>query len=266
MNKNAKLIILGILLAVLITTISIQVGMRLEKTDCDVETSELRGQLTEAQNRLDDWPELRHYAEANTRITPLSESERRVVFIGDSITANWNIEKSGEFFPGKPYINRGISGQITQQMLARFRQDVISLNPRAVVILGGTNDLVGVKTETTLDNLASMAEIASFHNIRVILASVLPVSDYGHQSNGQPAIITRQRPPAKIIELNNMIKKYVEQHGFTYLDYYSALIDDKGMLRAELAYDGLHPNDGGYAVMAPLAEQAINSALNSKVK
>lgn len=266
MNRFSKLVLLSVLLVILIATILFQVVFRREKTRCDTEISKLQGLLDLAENRLRDWPELNHYAGANARVAPPLPEEKRIVFLGDSITSNWSLEESGGFSAGKPYINRGISGQITQQMLARFRQDVIALNPRAVVILGGTNDFGMIGTETTLDNLASMAELASANNIRVILASVLPVNDYGHASDGQPINRTRQRPPATIIKLNNSIREYARAHGFTYLDYYTALIDDNGMLRADLANDGLHPNARGYALMAPLAEQAIDEALNSKMK
>lgn len=260
MKKAVRLAALA-LLEVLIIVLSVQSGMRWERTKCDNEIVELRARLAEAQDALRDWPQLSRYSEANAKTPPPQPSEGRVVFIGDSITDNWSKEEFGGFFPGKPYINRGISGQITGQMLTRFRQDVIALNPRAVVILGGTNDFNGGNIETAFDNLASMAELASAHNIRVILASVLPVNDYGRGSDGQPVILTRQRAPAKIIELNNKIKEYADSHAFTYLDYYSAMVDDKNMLRAELAYDGLHPNAKGYAVMAPQAERAINNAL-----
>ncbi len=262
MNKAVKLAALA-LLVILAIILSVQAGMRWERTRCDNAVIELRASLAQAQNIIRDWPQLRRYSEANAGISSPQPSERRVVFIGDSITDYWGREGSGGFFPGKPYINRGISGQVTGQMLARFRQDVIALNPSVVVILGGTNDLNAGEVETTFNNLASMAEIAGVHNIRVILASVLPINDYGRKSEGQPA---RQRKPAKIIELNNRIKEYADAHGLIYLDYYSAMIDDKGMLKAELANDGLHPNEQGYAVMAPLAEQAINNALNSKAK
>ena len=187
-----------------------------------------------------------------------------MVFMGDSITDYWDNPEYGGFFPGKPYLNRGISGQTTEQMLARFRQDVIALKPRAVVILGGINDL-NLKTEgAPIDNLSSMAELARVHQIEVILASLLPVSDYSRAPDGQPIIRSQQIPPGRIVEINNMLKGYAAEHGFTYLDYYSAMVDAQGMLKAELADDGLHPNARGYAVMQPLAEQAIEKALRKK--
>lgn len=264
MNKTIKLVLLALLVAVFITVVSYQVGMRGERAAAAEEIQGLRARLAEAQGQIEDWAQLRRYAEANSRVPTPQEGERRVVFIGDSITDNWGKEGFGQFFPAEPYINRGISGQKTGQMLVRFRQDVIALSPRAVVILGGTNDFNADDVETTVDNLASMAELASSHNIRVILASVPPVNDYARQTDGQPIVRTRQRPLARIISLNDRIKEYAARNGFTYLDYYRALADDKGMLRADLADDGLHPNARGYAVMTPLAEQAINDALNSK--
>ncbi|HEY0321826.1 MAG TPA: SGNH/GDSL hydrolase family protein [Pyrinomonadaceae bacterium] len=266
MNKAVKLVILALLLSVLLIAISFQVGMQLERTRSAGEISALRERLAKAESTLLDWPQLRRYAEANRAIQPPQPSETRVVFIGDSITSNWSGREFGGFFPQKPYINRGIDGQITGQMLARFRQDVIALNPRVVVILGGTNDFQEGDVETAFNNLASMAELAEAHHILVVLASVLPVNDYSRRADGQPLIQTRQERPAKIIELNNRLRNYASAQGFTYLDYYSALVDDKGMLKADLSSDGVHPNAQGYAVMAPLAEQAIDSALRSKGK
>jgi len=164
-------------------------------------------------------------------------------------------------FPASPYIARGISGQTTPQMLVRFRADVIALRPAVVVILAGTNDLAGNTGPTTLaaieDNLTSMAELAAANHIRVVLASVLPVSDY-EARDGKPIIRTIQRPPEKILALNEWMKRYATEKKLIYLDYYSAMIDDKGFLKEELSEDGLHPNAKGYAVMAPLAEAAIS--------
>jgi lysophospholipase L1-like esterase len=180
--------------------------------------------------------------------------------MGDSITDAWGRER-GTFFPGKPYVNRGISGQTTPQMLVRFRPDVIALKPRAVVILAGTNDISGNTGPETLEdiegNLASMAELAQANRIRVVLASVMPVCDYI-----QPQ--TERRPPEKILALNAWIKTYSAANGATYLDYYSAMVDQNGMLKKELTFDGLHPNDAGYDVMGPLAAKAITTALAAK--
>jgi lysophospholipase L1-like esterase len=194
-----------------------------------------------------------------------AKDENRVVFIGDSITDFW---KLATYFPSKPYINRGISGQTTPQMLVRFRPDVIALKPQVVVILAGTNDIAGNTGPMTLeaieDNLASMFELAKVNNIRVVIASVLPVSDYNKSRDGKPINQTPRRPPEKIKTLNEWLKKYAAQNGLTYLDYFSAMADDKGLLKEELANDGLHPNDKGYAVMQPLVEQAIAAAMKKR--
>lgn len=177
--------------------------------------------------------------------------------MGDSITDGWG-KGQAQFFPGKPYINRGISGQTTPQMLVRFRPDVIDLKPKVVVTLAGTNDIAGNTGPETLenieDNLASMSELARANGIRVVMASVMPVCD-----SLRPQ--TARRPPQQIQALNDWIKSYTAKNGFVYLDYYSAMVDSAGMLKQELTYDCLHPNDAGYAVMAPLAERAIAEAL-----
>ena len=188
--------------------------------------------------------------------------------MGDSITDSWDDPKYGGFFPGRPYIDRGISGQTTPQMLIRFRPDVIALRPKAVVILAGTNDIAGNTGPMTLeaieDNLTSMVELAHARGIHVVLASLLPISDYEKNKDGQPIIRTKQRPPAQIKALNEWMKNYAATNDAIYLDYYSAMIDDKGFLKEELSEDGLHPNQKGYDVMAPLAEKAIAMALKSR--
>jgi lysophospholipase L1-like esterase/mannose-6-phosphate isomerase-like protein (cupin superfamily) len=228
------------------------------------EVDQLKAQLERAQTRLSDWPALARYREDNAKVTAPLKNEQRVVFMGDSITDSWDAPTNGGFFPGKPYINRGISGQTTPQMLIRFRRDVIELKPKVVVILAATNDLAGNTGPTTLeaieDNLMTMAELARAHNIRVVFASLLPVSDY-EVRNGQPIIQTKRRPPDQIKALNNWMKTYAAAHRLTYLDYYSAMVDEKGFLKDELSNDGLHPNPAGYAVMNPLAEAAIASSL-----
>jgi lysophospholipase L1-like esterase len=222
------------------------------------EMSQLQAQLQQAQDRLKDWPNLSRYGEANSQVLAPAAGEGRVVFMGDSITDGWG-RKYGKFFPGKPYINRGISGQTTPQMLIRFRPDVIALRPKAVTILAGTNDIAGNTGPTTLeaieDNLASMSELARANGIRVVLASLLPVCDYIKPQ-------TPRRPTDKILALNAWMKDYAAKNGFIYLDYYSATLDDNKMLKQELTYDGLHPNDAGYEIMAPLAEKAISAALH----
>jgi lysophospholipase L1-like esterase len=215
----------------------------------------------EMEATLRDWPNLARYAQADSQLSAAKKGERRAVFLGDSITDGWNL---AEYFPGKPYVNRGISGQTTPQMLIRLRPDVINLQPKAMAILAGTNDLAGNTGPMTLgmieDNLSSIAELARAHSIRVVLASLLPVSDYGKEKQ------TEKRPPEKIKELNAWIKKYCQQHGLVYLDYYSHMVDAKGMLPAELSEDGLHPNAAGYKVMAPLAEKAVQQALGRTQK
>ena len=222
------------------------------------EMSKLQAELQQAEDKLKDWPNLSRYRDANSQVQPRAPGEDRVVFMGDSITDGWG-RKYGKFFPGKPYINRGISGQTTPQMLIRFRPDVIALRPKAVVILAGTNDIAGNTGPTTLeaieDNLASMSELARANGIRVVLASLLPVCDYIRAQ-------TPRRPTEKILALNAWMKDYAAKNGFIYLDYYSATLDDNKMLKQELTYDGLHPNDTGYEVMAPLAEKAIITALH----
>jgi lysophospholipase L1-like esterase len=223
--------------------------------------------LTQAQNRLNDWPQLARYHDANTKVVAPAKNEARVVFMGDSITDSWQNPRFGGFFPGKPYVDRGISGQTTPQMLVRFRPDVIALQPKVVVILAGTNDLAGNTGPMTLeaieDNLASMAELARMNSIKAVFASILPVSDY-EQRDGKPIIQTVRRPPEKIKALNEWMKAYAGNNKLTYLDYYSAMVDDKGFLRDELSEDGLHPNAKGYAIMAPLAEAAIARAMKGK--
>jgi len=221
------------------------------------DVSQLQAQLQQAQDKLKDWPDLARYRDANSQVLPLAPEEDRVVFMGDSITDSWG-RKNGKFFPGKPYVNRGISGQTTPQMLIRFRPDVIALRPKVVVILAGTNDIAGNTGPTTLEaiegNLISMAELARANGIRVVLASLLPVCDYIRPQ-------TPRRPTEKILAVNAWMKDYAAKNGFIYLDYYSAMLDDNKMFKQELTYDGLHPNDAGYEVMAPLAEKAIVAGL-----
>jgi lysophospholipase L1-like esterase len=209
---------------------------------------------------MNDFGELSRYRDANAALKPPAPGENRVVFFGDSITDMWNLT---EFFPGKSYINRGIGGQTTPQMLVRFREDVINLQPKVVVILAGTNDIAGNTGPMTLDqieaNYTSLAELAAANQIRVVFSSVLPVHNYTPQSQE----LFAQRPPAKILELNRWLKGYCAAHGCIYLDYFSAMVDNKGFLKKDLAEDGLHPNLAGYKIMAPLAEAAITQALSS---
>jgi len=229
------------------------------------EVSALTERVESQSRQLKDWPDLGHYREANAKLGAPGKDERRVVFLGDSITDLWALPRFGAFFPGKPYIGRGIGGQTTPQMLVRFRADVIDLEPKVVVILAGTNDLAGntgpMTLEETEGNLSSMAELARAHRIRVVLSSVLPVSHYGRDQNGNPVDARIKRPPKKILELNAWLEKYAAANEHVYLDYFSALADEQGLLKRELSEDGLHPNAAGYAVMAPLAEKAIQAAL-----
>lgn len=220
-----------------------------------------------AESRLKGWANLARYQKANAEVVPPTKGENRVVFMGDSITDGWKLNK---FFPAKSYINRGISGQTTPQMLIRFRPDVINLQPKVVVILAGTNDIAGntgpMSLEEIQGNLASMAELARIHGISVVFASILPVSDYNKNKNGETIVRTVQRQPAQILALNDWMKKYAAQNNLVYLDYFSATVDEKGFLKPELANDGLHPNTKGYEIMKPLAEKAIAEALKKKPK
>lgn len=206
----------------------------------------------------DDFGQLARYRAANANLKPPAAGENRVVFFGDSITDLWKLE---EYFPGKPYINRGISGQTTPQMLIRFRQDAIDLQPKVVVILAGTNDIAGntgpMRLEDIEANYASMAELGLAHGIRVVFSSILPVHNYTPRSQD----LFAQRSPAKILELNRWLTAYCAANGHVYLDYFSAMVDGKGLLKRNLAEDGLHPNAAGYKLMAPLAQEAIEKAL-----
>ena len=219
-----------------------------------------------AQRRLaqedklhNDWADLQKYREANAKLSPPVNDENRVVFLGNSITEGW-APYFAIMFPGKLYIGRGISGQTTPQMLVRFRQDVIGLKPKVVVILAGTNDIAGNTGPSTIemieDNIASMAELGNANGIRVVLSSVLPVYDYPWKPGLQPA--------PKIIAINQWMKDYARKHGAVYLDYHSAMTDARGGMRTELSPDGVHPNEAGYRVMAPLAERAIAEAVRGK--
>ena len=215
-------------------------------------------QLKRARAELDDWPNLKRYAAENAALPAPAAGETRVVFYGDSITDGWGRQPDTNiFFPGKPYVNRGISGQTTPQMLVRFEQDVVHLHPTAVVILAGTNDIAGNTGPSTPqmieDNFTSMAAIARQHGIKVIFASITPAYAYPWKPEIEPVPI--------ILEINAWLKAYCAQEGFTYLDYYTAMADAKGAMKPGLAKDGVHPTAAGYAVMTPLAEAAIAAAL-----
>ncbi len=208
-----------------------------------------------------DRDNLLRYAEANRTVAPPADGEQRVVFFGGSITDGW---KLNQYFTGRPYINRGISGQITGQMLGRMKADVLALSPRVMVVLAGTNDLArGVSNQAIQNNLEMIGSLAESAGILPVFASILPVSDY-HQDVNPRNKRTPLREPERILALNRSISQTCKARGWIYLDYFSALVDDAGHLQEELANDGLHPNGEGYKVMAPLARQAIDTALASK--
>jgi lysophospholipase L1-like esterase len=212
--------------------------------------------MAEDERLRTDWANLARYREENARLGPPKPGERRVVFMGNSITEAW-ARHFDTMFTGKPYVGRGIGGQTTPQMLVRFRQDVIALRPAVVVILAGTNDIAGNTGPSTLemiqDNIASMVDLANAAGIRVVLSSVLPVYDYAWRPGLEPA--------PKIVALNAWMKRFAETHGAVYLDYHTPMADERGGLRRELGEDGVHPNEVGYRVMAPLVERAIAEAL-----
>ena len=217
--------------------------------------------LRQAATLLLDYGNIKRYANENAATKTPAAGEQRVVFMGDSITDNMhNAQRFGPFFPGKPYLNRGIGGQTTVQMLIRFQPDVIAMQPKAVVIFAGTNDIAGnlgpVSLESVEDNLAAMATMAKGAGIKVILASVTPVCDLP----GKPPI-TIGRPPETILKLNRWIRDYAAAHDAVYLDYFAATVDDKGFLKADMTEDGLHPTMKGYEAMNPAAENAIAQAL-----
>jgi len=220
---------------------------------CGAAATPLAGQ---GDRLRDDWASLARYRDANAQLGPPRAGERRVVFYGNSITDGW-ARYFGTMFPNQPYVGRGVGGQTTPQMLVRFRQDVIALEPAVVVILAGTNDIAGNTGPATqamiADNLISMVELAHANGIRVVLSSVLPAYDYRWRPGLEPA--------GTIVALNAWMRDYAATHDVVYLDYHSAMADERQGLRAELTEDGVHPNEAGYRVMAPLAERAITEAL-----
>jgi acyl-CoA thioesterase I len=218
--------------------------------------AQIAAQIRTMSNQLADWPQLRRYAAANAALPAPTPGEPRIVFYGDSITDAWHAIGTTAF-SGKPYINRGISGQTTPQMLVRFRQDVVNLHPQVVLILAGTNDIAGNTGPSTQemieDNFASMADIAKANHIRVVFSSVLPAYDYPWKTGLEPA--------EKIRALNAWMKSYCAANHIVYLDYYSALTDEKGGMKEGTSRDGVHPTPAGYAIMEPLAAAAIAQAL-----
>jgi len=206
-------------------------------------------------SQLLDWNQLGRYHAENEKLRGQPEPGR-VVFMGDSITDGW---KLAQYFPGKPYVNRGIGGQTTPQMLARMFEDVINLRPAVMIVLAGTNDIARTTGPETIEmieeNLEAMNELAQFHGIRVVLCSLTPVSDYG------PRKMTVERPPTDIVRLNEWIREYAGKNHAIFADYYAALVDDKGMLKEGFSRDGLHPDEKGYELLAPVAVAAIEKAL-----
>ena len=219
-------------------------------------TSILTLLILSASAQAQDWPNLGRYRNDNANLGLPKANEKRVVFMGNSITEGWG-KADPAFFSGRPYINRGIGGQTTPQMLIRFRQDVIDLKPEVVVILAGINDIAGNTGPSTLemieDNIASMAELAEINGIKVILSSVLPAYNFPWKPGIEPAGL--------VVSLNKWIKEFAAKKRFVYLDYYTKMVDEKGGLKAAYATDAVHPNAEGYKIMAPLAEKAIVQAL-----
>lgn len=203
-----------------------------------------------------DWANLKRFQKENAELKTLVPGANRIVFMGNSITEGWSNIRP-EFFAGKPYVNRGISGQTTPQMLLRFRQDVIDLNPTVVVILAGINDIAGNTGPSTIemitDNIFSMVELAKANNIKVVLCSVLPAFDFPWRPGLEPA--------EKVVKLNAILKAYADKQNLIYVDFFSAMADESNGLKAALGSDGVHPNAAGYAVMEPLLEKAIKDCL-----
>ncbi|MEP7366338.1 MAG: SGNH/GDSL hydrolase family protein [Acidobacteriota bacterium] len=216
----------------------------------------LAGTAQSLADQLQDWNQLGRYYSDNARIKSMPSESGRVVFFGDSITDGWKLPVS---FPGKPFVNRGIGGQTTAQMLVRMFPDVIALKPAAFILLAGTNDIARNNGQQTLEmitnNIEAMSELARTHNIKVILCTVMPISDY------TPRPQSARRPPADILTLNAWIKDYAARTGATIADYYTATVDDKGFLKEGYSGDGLHPNAKGYELMAPVAQAAIDQAV-----
>jgi acyl-CoA thioesterase I len=225
----------------------------------------LLANATRLTEQLADWNQLGRYQQANIELMRQPVPKDRVVFMGDSITDGWKLEGS---FPGKPYVNRGIGGQTTAQMLVRMYPDVIALKPAAVIIFAGTNDIAGNNGPQTVtmiqQNLMAMVELAKAHNIKVILCAVMPITDAKTnppERGGGPINQSATRPPADILTLNVWIRSYAQTVGAGFVDYHAATAGTDGMLRAEITSDGLHPNAAGYALMAPVASVAIAAAL-----
>jgi lysophospholipase L1-like esterase len=213
-------------------------------------------QLATLQARWNDFAGLAHFKAQNAALAAPAAGEQRVVFFGDSITEIWG-RRGGSFFPGKPYVNRGISGQATPQMVLRFHQDVVDLHPKAVIILAGTNDIAektGPMTpEMTLDNFRAMVEMARANGIKVVICSITPDDDFSWNRGLQPA--------PKIRALNKLLEAWCKSEGIVWVDYYTPLADENGAMKPGMSADGTHPTAAGYAIMAPLAEAGIQKAL-----
>lgn len=258
-------------LAVLICILEISCGDKMETKSIPAKSSasacvQLRAELERMScggTVANDWGELAQYRDADAQIGQATPGLPRIVFIGDSITFGWPGLGAKGHFEGVDVFNRGITGQLTAQMLLRFRQDVVDLHPQVVVILGGSNDIERVMPPALPvieGNLASMAQLAKANGIRAVISSIPPVHDSGHDERGNPLKQTRTHPSQQIRELNDWLRKFAKENGCVFVDYYSALIDRDGFLKKEYSEDGLHPNAAGYAVMEPLVVQAIKEA------
>jgi len=229
--------------------------------DCPDVARAIRDMMTN-DTRLRDWPNLTRYRQANADLERSGDAVP-VVFLGDSITDRWDDEGSGGFFPGRHYVNRGIGGQTTPQMLIRLRPDVLSHHPKVMVLLAGTNDIAGntgpMSDQDVEQNIAAMAELSAANGVKVVLAGILPISDYHQKPDQVPQVI--RRPMSRIAAINGWITQYAAAHGHVFLDYAPGISDARGMLKAEFSEDDLHPNALGYAQMAPLAEAAIAKAM-----
>jgi lysophospholipase L1-like esterase len=214
-------------------------------------------EVKEMRAKLADWPQLGRYREEDAALGPAAAGEKRVVFYGSSTTDNWGRKYDSVFFPGKPYVNRGVSGQTTPQMLVRFQQDVVALHPAAVVFLGGSNDVAGNTGPSTLamieDNIRSMVAIAKENGIQMILASQQPTIEFPWSKGSRPA--------ATLLALSAWEKEYAHTEGLAYVDYYSVLVGPDGGFKPGLSVDGVHPTAKGYALMAPVVERVIDEVL-----
>jgi lysophospholipase L1-like esterase len=254
--KNKKLLYLLIPSILFFGHFSCAQKVKSAKPATDKTAQQIINEYEDWSKIRDDWPNLSYYREDNKKLDPPAANNNRVVFMGNSITERW-IKASPEFFNEKPYIDRGISGQTTPQMLIRFRQDVIELQPKVVVLLCGVNDISQNTGPSSLEmiegNIVSMAELARANHIRMILCSVLPAYDFPWRPGLKPA--------EKIVALNKWIKEYASNNSHMYLDYFSSMVDERNGLQSRFSEDGVHPNKMGYSVMEGLVEEAIARAL-----